>query len=130
MAEKGDGKAKAEMKPIPTDREGLLSGLVTQTSELSEKVTATGFGVLRDVRSEINQRVLGTLAFVESSQQGVFRLLRGLAERADKLTEDVIDAIENVTLGTLRTVRDTGHGVTDLASTLTKPREVTARASA
>jgi len=127
MAEKA---VKVEMKPIPSDREGLFSSMVTQTAELSEKLTTTCFGFVRDVRSEINQRVLGTLTFVESAQQGVFKLIRNFSDRTDKLAEDMIDTAENLTLGTVRAVRDTGHGVTGIATgiatNLTKSREVRA----
>jgi hypothetical protein len=115
---------KVEMKPVPSDREGLLSSFVTQTSELAEKLTTTSFGVVRDVRGEISQRILGSIGFLDGSQQGLIKLLRGINDRADKLSEDVIDTIENLTVGALRTVRDTGRGVTDLATNLTKPREV------
>lgn len=122
MAEKA---GKVEIKPtVPSDREGLIGSFVNQTSELAEKVATTGFGVVRDVRGELSQRVLGLIGLVEGTQQGVIRLLRTINERTDRLSEDVIDTVENLTLGTLRTVRETGRGVTELATNLTKPKEI------
>jgi hypothetical protein len=79
---------------------------------------------VRDVRGEVNQRILGTLQFVEGTQQGVFKLLRAVDDRLDKLSEDVLDTAESVTIGIIRTLRDTGHGVTSLAGNFTRAREV------
>jgi hypothetical protein len=121
MAEKG----KVEIKStVPSEREGLIGSIVTQTSELAEKATMTGFGIVRDVRSEISSRIVGTIGLLDGTQQGLLKLLRGINERADKLSEDVIDTVENLTVGALRTVRDTGRGVTELATNLTKPKEI------
>jgi len=123
-------KAKVEMKPVPSDHEGIVGSLVTQTVELAEKATTTTFGIVRDVRGEINQRIVDTLALVDGTQQGLIKLLRGINVRADKLSDDIIDTLENLTVGTLRTVRDTSRGVTELATSLTnnltRPREIRA----
>jgi len=125
-------KGKVEMKlgPVPSDREGLVGSIVTQTAELAEKATMTTFGIVRDVRGELNQRVLDSFALIDGTQQGFIKLLRGINDRADKLSDDLIDMIESLTVGTLRTMRDTSRGVTELAtsltSNLTKPREIRA----
>jgi hypothetical protein len=125
MAEtKTETKTKLEVKPVAAEREGLVTSWVSQGAELAERTTTTAFGIVRDVRGELNQRILGTLAFIEGSQQGVFKLLRGVDERIDKLAEDVLEATESLTLGIIRTLRDTGHGVTDLAGNLARPREM------
>jgi hypothetical protein len=129
-AEKAELKGKIEMKPVPSDREGIVGSFVSQTAELAEKTTTTTFGIVRDVHGEINQRILDAIALVEGSQLGFMKLLRGINDRADKLTDDLIDTIESLTVGTLRTMRDTSRGVTDLAtnltSNLTRPREIRA----
>jgi len=125
-AEKVELKAKA----VPSDREGIVASFVTQTTDLAEKATTTAFGVVRDVRGEISQRILGTLAFIDGSQQGLIKLLRGINDRADKLSDEVIDTLESLAVGSLRTVRDTSRGVSELASNvtsgLTRPREIRA----
>jgi hypothetical protein len=122
MAEPKIAKTQ-EIKPIPSDRDGLLSSWVLQSSQLAEKTTTACFGIVRDVRSEVNQRVNGTLAFIDSSQQGLIKLARGVSDRIDRLSEDTIDTVENVVLGVIRTARDTGRGVTELAGNLGKARE-------
>ncbi|HEX8950349.1 MAG TPA: hypothetical protein VF997_17715 [Polyangia bacterium] len=123
-------KAELKAKPVPSDREGIVASFVMQTAELAEKATTTAFGVVRDVRGELSQRILGTIAFVEGSQQGFIKLLRGINDRADKLSDDLLDTLENLSVGSLRTVRDTSRGVTELATnlttSLTKPREIRA----
>jgi hypothetical protein len=129
-AEKTELKGKVEMKPVPSDREGIVGSFVTQTADLAEKATTTTFGIVRDVHGEINQRIIDTFALLEGSQQGFFKLLRGINDRADKLTDDLIDTLEGLTVGTLRTMRDTSRGMTDLATNLTtnltRPREIRA----
>jgi hypothetical protein len=129
-AEKAELKAKLEMKPVPSDREGIVGSFVSQTAELAEKATMTTFGIARDVRGEIHQRIIDAFGLVEGTQLGFMKLLRGINDRADRLSEDVLDTIENLTVGTLRTVRDTSRGVTELATnlttSLTKPREIRA----
>jgi hypothetical protein len=127
MAEQKIAKA-VEVRPIPSDREGLLNSWINQGSELAEKATVTGFGIARDVRGELNQRVSGTLTLIDGSQQGLIKLVRGVNDRLDKLTEDTLDTVENVVLGLIRTARDTGRGVTDLATHIARPRE-TSRAA-
>ena len=126
-AEKTDLKGKIA---VPSDREGIVGSFVTQTAELAEKTATTTFGVVRDVRGEISHRILDALALVEGSQQGLLKLLRGINDRSDKLSDEVIDSLESLTLGVLRTVRDTSRGVTELATSwttnLARPREIRA----
>ena len=92
----------------------------------AEKATTTAFGVVRDVRGELSQRIVGTIAFVEGSQQGMMKLLRGINDRADRLSDEIIDTLESLAVGSLRTMRDTSRGVTELATSvtsgLTRPR--------
>jgi hypothetical protein len=116
--------AKVEVKPIPSDREGLVTSWVNQSADLAEQAVLQGFGLLRDVGSEINQRVIGTLAFAEATQGSVWKLLRSVTDRADRLSDDVTDTAENIALGLIRAVRDTGRSVSDLATTLTKPHQI------
>jgi hypothetical protein len=119
-----EGKpAKVDVKAVAADREGLLTSWVSQGAEIAERVVTTSFGIVRDVQGELNQRLLGVIGFFDGTQQGAIKLIKGIDDRLDKLTGDVIDAAEGMTLGIIRTARDTGHGVTDLASGLTKPRD-------
>jgi len=102
---------------MAAEKEGLVGSFVTQTTELAEKATTTTFGIVRDVRGEIHQRVLDTFALVDGTQQGFIKLLRGINDRADKLSGDLIDTVESLTVGTLRMI---------LTTNLTRPREIRA----
>jgi hypothetical protein len=117
-------ESKVSKVPISPEPEGLVTSWMNHSAELAERATNTGFGIIRDVRGEINQRILATLSLVESSQMGVMKLLRTIDERVDKLAEQTIDTAESLTLGVIRALRETGHGVTVLAGGLTRPREI------
>ena len=125
MAETKDAKvAKVDVKtPVAAEREGLLASWVSQSADLAERTVSTGFGIVRDVRGEINARVLAAIGFVDNAQQGAVKLVRVLDERVDRLAEDSIDTAESLVVGIIRAVRDTSHGVTDLATSISRPRE-------
>jgi hypothetical protein len=118
----------ADAKPIPSDRDGLLSSWVTQSSELAERTTTTCFGIVRDVRAELNQRMVSVISLVEGSQQGMIKLSRGVSERIDRLSDETIDTMEDVVLGMIRAVRDTGRGMAEFVSSLTAHRGEASRA--
>src|SRR5262249_19112429 len=120
MAEKVE--LKEMMKPIAS--EGLITSFVTQPVALAEKFTSTTFGVARDIQGELSQRILDVITLVDGTQQGLVKLLRGLNGRVDQVSDALIDTLENLTVGTLRAVRDTGRNVTDLAGQLGKSRDV------
>jgi hypothetical protein len=125
MAEaKSETKATKIDVRVAVERDGLVNSWVSQGTELAERTTATVFGIARDVRGEIHQRFLGTLALVEGTQQGIFKLVRTVDERLDRLAEEMTDTGESVVLGVIRTLRNAGHGVTELAAGITGPREV------
>jgi hypothetical protein len=115
-------EAKAETKVTKVEslktspNDGLLTTWIGYSTELAERSTTTAFAIARDVRSELNQRILGTLQFLESSQAGAFKLARTIDERVDKLAEEVIDTAESVALGLIRIVRDTGTSVTGVVA--------------
>jgi hypothetical protein len=120
MADAKEGKlSKTDLKVAGSD-EGLIGSWVSNSTELAERTATTSFGIVRDVRGELNQRILARLLFVESTQQSVWKLLCAVDERVDRLAGDAIDATGEVTLGIIRTLGATGHGVTDLAGQLTR----------
>lgn len=125
MAEtKTESKAtKIEVK-VAAERDGLVHSWVSQSTELAERTTTTVFGIARDVRSELNQRIVGTLGFIEGAQLGLFKLARAVDERLDRLADEVLDTGESMTLGVIRTLRNTGLGVSELAGSLGRPRDV------
>ena len=91
---------------------GILTSWVSHSTELAERTTLTVFGIARDVRGEVNARIVGALNLIEGTQAGAIKLVKTIDERIDKLAEDVIDTAESFTLNLIRTVRDTSHGVT------------------
>jgi hypothetical protein len=124
MAEaKSETKATKIDVRVAAERDGLVNSWVSQGTELAERTTATVFGIARDVRGEIHQRFLGTLALVEGTQAGLFKLVRSVDERLDRLAEEMTDTSESMVLGVIRTLRNAGHGVTELAAGITAPRE-------
>jgi hypothetical protein len=115
--------AEQRARSVESDREGLLGGIVSHGGELAEKATSTWFGVARDIRDEIDQRISGTLSWIESSQQGMMKLLRGISGRVKKLADDSLDTFEDMAISIVRATRDTSRGATDWATSLGKARE-------
>jgi hypothetical protein len=115
-----------------SDDEGLLAIAVNSTAELGEKTVTAYFGMLRDMRSEMNQRTNGLIDWLEASQQSFTRLLRSLNQRVDDVTLAGVNAGEGVSLGIVRALWNTSHGATVLASrtasSLTGSRSEIARA--
>jgi hypothetical protein len=114
------------------DDDGLLAIAVNSTAELGEKTVTAYFGMLRDVRGELNQRTNGLIDWLEASQQSVTRLLRSLNQRVDDVAIASVNAGEGVSLGIVRALWSTSHGATMLASrtasSLTGGRSEIARA--
>ena len=115
--------AEQKARSVPSDREGLLGGLVSQSADLAEKATSTCFGMARDIREEIDQRISGTLSWIEGSQQGVIKLVRGINSRMKKLADDSLDTFEGMFISVVRATRDTSRGMTDWATKLGTRRE-------
>jgi hypothetical protein len=107
-------EAKPDTKVTKVDIRGggLLTSWVTHSTDLAERTTTTVFGIARDVRGEVNARIVGALSLIEGTQAGAMKLVKSIDERIDRLAEDIIDTAENLTLNFIRTLRDTSHGVT------------------
>jgi hypothetical protein len=99
-----------------SDDDGLFAIAVNSTAELGEKTVSAYFGMLRDVRGEMNQRTNGLIDWLEASQQSFTRLLRSLNQRLDEVAVAGVNAGEGVSLGVVRAVWNTSHGATMLAS--------------
>ncbi len=69
---------------------------------MSESTCSFAFGIAQDTRIEVRRRTDATLTFAEEMGVGGFRYLRKLVDRLDRVVT--------------RTLRKTGHGVADLAS--------------
>jgi hypothetical protein len=106
---------KVDMKAVG-EPAGIITSWLSHSTELAERTTLTVFGIARDIRGEINARILGALSLIEGTQAGALKLVKTIDERLDKLAEDAIDTAESLTLNLIRTVRDTSHGVTSVVA--------------
>jgi hypothetical protein len=74
------------------------------------------FGLAQDTRAEVRRRTDVTLTFAEEMGVGGFRFLRKIVDRVDRMSGETLGRAEAAFLVVTRTLRKTGHGVTDLAS--------------
>lgn len=107
----GDLKIQAD------SQHGVLGSWWQLAIGMTESACGFGFGLAQDTRSEVRRRTDLTLNFAEEMGVGSFRYVRKVVERVDRALSDVLGRSEAATLVVTRTLRKTGHGVTDLAST-------------
>ncbi len=117
MTDKTTEKARP-MKPLPMEREGispvaspravgLIPTVMLSACDLTERVViATADGV-QDIRGETVRRLVSTLTWIEESQVGIHRLVRGLVERTDAVSHDAVEIVEGVAVKTLRAFAST-----------------------
>jgi hypothetical protein len=98
------------------DDQGVLAVTVDSLAQATEKTLNAGFGIVREVRGEVSQRVLGVIDWIEGMQQGVIRVTRSIVQRTDEVGTAWIDANEQLALGVVRALRTTGEGATHFAS--------------
>lgn len=105
-------------KRIETKRKDrpLVAIFVESPGAIGEKAVTAHFGLLREVRSEISQRTLGVIDWVDGAQQGGARLLRSVNQRVDDIVNALIDSGERVGLAAVRTVSPPGGGVGEPAA--------------
>jgi hypothetical protein len=99
-----------------TDDQGVLAVSIDSIASATEKTLAAYFGVVRDVRTEVAQRVGSVIDWVEGVEQGAIRLSRSVVQRTDEVATAWIDANEQFALGIVRALRSTGEGATQFAS--------------
>ena len=75
------------------------------------------FSIAQDTRAELRRRSDVTLTFAEEIGVGSFRYLRKIVDRVDRIVGEGLGRSEATALVVTRTLRKTGHGVADLAST-------------
>ncbi len=99
-----------------TEDQGVLAVGIDSFSRATEKTLLAYFGIVRDVRGEATQRVLGVVDWVEGVQTGVIRLARSVVQRTDETATAWIDAQEQIAVGVVHAFRATGEGATHFAS--------------
>jgi hypothetical protein len=83
---------------------------------MSESTCTFGFGLAQDVRAEMRRRADVGLSFVEDMTTGTLKFVRKLVERVDDLAADGLGRGEAAVMVVTHTLRRTGHGVANLAS--------------
>jgi hypothetical protein len=99
-----------------TDDQGVLAVSIDSVANATEKTLSAYFGVVRDVRTEVAQRVGSVIDWVEGVEQGAIRLARSVVQRTDEVATAWIDANEQFAIGIVRALRTTGEGATQFAS--------------
>jgi hypothetical protein len=84
---------------------------------MSESTLTFSFGMAQDTRAEIRRRTDATLGFAEEMGVGGFRYARKVVDRVDRLAGEILGRGEAAILVVTTTMRKTGLGVADLAST-------------
>ncbi len=98
------------------DNKGLVSHYIGLSTGVAESAIGTCFGLVSDARKEAQNRVVGIIDLVESSQQGGIKLARSVTDRVDKLPQEFVDSSESAVRSLLHTARDAGYGAAKLAS--------------
>jgi hypothetical protein len=95
---------------------GVLGSWFQLAVGMGEASFSFGFGIAQDTRVELRRRADVTLTFAEEIGIGSFRYARKIIDRFDRIVGEVLGRSEATALVVTRTLRKTGHGVADLAS--------------
>jgi hypothetical protein len=96
---------------------GVLGSWFQLAIGMGEATFSFGFGIAQDTRVELRRRSDVTLTFAEEIGIGSFRYLRKIVDRVDRIAGEALGRSEATALVVTRTLRKTGHGVAELAST-------------
>jgi hypothetical protein len=105
----------ANAKIQADSQHGVVGSWFQLAIGMTESTANFGFGVAQDSRNEV--RVDATLNFAEQMGVGGFGFLRNIVDRVDRISGEVLGRGESAILVVTRTMRRTGHGMTELAST-------------
>lgn len=104
-------------KSIQADSQnGVLGSWWQLAIGMSESTTTFGFGLAQDTRGELRRRTDIVLNFTEEMTVGTFNFVRKLVDRIDRVAAEALGRSEAASRVVTRTLRKTGHGVTELAS--------------
>jgi hypothetical protein len=105
-----DGKIQAD------SQHGIIGSWWQLAIGMTESSCNFGFGLAQDTRAELRRRTDLTLSFAEEMGIGGFKFARKVVDRVDRVATEGLGRSEAAVLVVTRTLRKTGHGVTDLAS--------------
>jgi hypothetical protein len=102
---------------IQTDSQhGVIGSWWQLAIGMGESSCTFGFGLAQETRGELRRRTDVTLTFAEEMGVGTFAFVRRVVDRVDRLVGEGLGRSEAAVLVLTRTLRKTGHGVTDLAT--------------
>jgi hypothetical protein len=110
------GNAESDLKVQADSQHGVIGSWWQLGIGMGEASCNFGFGLAQDTRSELRRRADATLNYAEEMGIGGFKFLRKVVERVDRVTSEALGRSEAGILVVTRTLRRTGHGVTDLAT--------------
>jgi hypothetical protein len=111
------GSSDGDQRIQSDSQHGIIGSWWQLGIGMGEASCSFGFGLAQDVRSELRRRADVTLTFAEEMGVGGFKFVRRVVERVDRVASEALGRGEAGVLVVTRTLRRTGHGVTDLAST-------------
>jgi hypothetical protein len=95
---------------------GVLGSWWQLAIGMTEASYSFGFGLAQDTRVELRRRADTTLGFAEDMATGSFKFARKIVERVDRMAGEGLGRTEAALFVVTRTLRKTGQGVTELAS--------------
>jgi hypothetical protein len=105
-----------EQKVLADSQSGIVGSWLQLGIGMAEASCTTAYGFAQDVRAELRHRADVMLGFAEEMSSGTFEFARKVVDRVDRVTKEGLGRGEASVLVVTRTLRKTGHGVTDLAS--------------
>jgi len=117
MTTQTTGSIEGDQRIHADSQHGIIGSWWQLGIGMGEASCTFGFGLAQDVRSELRRRADVTLTFAEEMGVGGFKFVRRVVDRMDRVANEALGRGEASLLVVTRTLRRTGHGVTDLAST-------------
>lgn len=108
---------ESDSKIHADSQHGIIGSWWQLAIGMTESSCNFGFGLAQDTRAEVRRRADLTLSFAEEMGIGGFKFVRKVVDRVDRVTSEGLGRSEAAVLVVTRTLRKTGHGVAELAST-------------
>jgi hypothetical protein len=103
----------------PSNRQGVLPGVVYFAIDVADKSQSTAIAVLQDARIELRAAVEHGIELAEKVTAAGFRLARKAVQRIDDAAGETLTSAERVIGGAVKTARETTNAAAQLATTAT-----------
>lgn len=101
----------------PSNRHGVLPGVVHFAIDVAEKTESTAIAVLQDARIELRGAIEQGLELAEKITAAGFRFARKAVQRLDEAAGETLTGAERALGGAVRTARETTNAASQLATT-------------